>query len=150
MKRFFCFCIFCCSFLCFYGHKKTGVLPIEFEKSNVQVYTNTQKQNELPYKNLKNGNGLVYFSSYANVDFLLKNAEGVSGITYILNGDYNDYCMLQNKLNIKAIEKENNSCVGFSEYFGFETFYKGKKVNVQMSIVENKIYVGSPLILGCY
>lgn len=150
MKRFFCFCIFCCSLFCFCGYEKPRQLPIEFEKSNIQIYTNTQKQNELPYKNIKNGNGLIYFSLYKDIDYLLKNINGVSGVTYILHGDYDDYCAMQEKLNVKIIEKDNNSCVGFSECFDLATFYKSKKVNVQMCIVENTIYIGSPLILGCY
>ena len=150
MKKFICFCIICFSFLCFYGFGKVKELPVEFKNSAIQIFTSTQNQNHLPYKNIKNGNGLVYFSHYNNIDTMLKNLVGVSGVTYILQGDYNSYCDLQNKLKIKTIEKTKDSCVGFSDYFGITTHYKNKKVNVQMCFSENKIYVGTPLILGCY
>ena len=150
MKKFVCFWLFCFSFLffAFYGWNKK--LPNEFVGCDLQIFCSTSQQPNCEYQNIKNGEGCVYFSKYSEQTSLLNNLNGVEGITYVISGNYIDYCNLQNKLGINCIEKTNDSCVGFCDYFGMSTFYNGKKVNVQMSFSQGKIYIGTPLILGCY
>ncbi|MBQ3494195.1 MAG: hypothetical protein IJA69_02140 [Clostridia bacterium] len=140
-------CIFC---LAFALSSTTKTLPNDFALSKVQVFTNTQSQDVNGFDKIENGAGYVYFCDFKNSKFLISKLNDVEGVTYILDGKYADYLNLKNLLNIKSIEQTDDGCVGFCDYFSFNAFYMGKKVNVQMAFSMNKIYVGSPLILGCY
>ena len=142
--------MFCFSFLFFAFSGCVKNLPIEFKDCDLEIFCTTQTQPSLSYNNVKNGNGCVYFCQYTDQDFLLNQLNNVEGITYVLHGDYSLFCDLKNKLNVDCIENTLDSCVGYSDYFNMSTFYNGKKVNVQMCFSKDKIFVGTPLILGCY
>lgn len=150
LKKFICFCIFCFSFLFFAFSGCVKDLPIEFKNCDLEVFCATDNQPTLSYQSVKNGNGIVYFGKYLDQGVFLKSLNNIEGITYVLQGDYSLFCTIKNKLSVKCIENTLDSCVGYSDYFNMSTFYKGEKVNVQMCFSKDKIFIGTPLILGCY
>ena len=125
-------------------------LPDEFNNCKIQVFTNTQNQQDLGFQKIENGAGYVYFCNSQTKAQLLSLVTGVQGLTYIIEGDFSDYVAIKQNLGISCVEDSQFACVGFSKNFDKSAFYDGKKVNVQMCYANQKIYIGTPLILGSY
>ena len=125
-------------------------LPSVFDDCKVQVFTSTQNQQDTGFQKIENGAGYVYFCNSQTKDSLLSLLVGVQGITYIIEGDFSDYVSIKKELDISCVESSQFACLGFSKSFDKSAFYDGKKVNVQMCYANQKIYVGTPLILGSY
>lgn len=100
---------------------------------------------------IKNGEGSIV---YTTSDYYFNNKEkfdfGMSGITFVLNRDIS-LDKLKDKLCLKeiSISKQNN-IYGFSKYFNNSISLQNKKVNTQILVKEDKIYIGSPILLGSY
>lgn len=118
--------------------------------SEIQFFTNSKPTDSEFAKIVKNGNGYIVCCNYKNYDKVKGMLNGIAGTTFILDGDFEEYKNVLNKLNISVIEHSGTSVVGFTDNFYQSVFYNGKKANVQAYYNNNKIYVGSPLILGSY
>ena len=99
---------------------------------------------------IKNGEGEVIFCDYFQYQKIKSKLTNVSGVTFVINGDLNVYQKLINDLKIRFLEKNADNFIGFSNNFDFCVNVQNKKVNVQGYFSGIKIYIGTPLLLGCY
>ena len=150
MKKFIVFFLLC---ICL---STSALYKQEFDfgkypNLKVQVFTNSKcgtNYNNATY--VENGNGQIIVCAYESYKEICKNENNISGVTFIFDGDKNEFYDVINHLNVSFTEKTDNSFVGYTNYFSSSVKSDNKKVNVQGYYNDGKIYIGTPLILGGY
>lgn len=101
---------------------------------------------------IKNGQGSIVKTT--SVEYF-KNLElfnyGLCGITFC--GDYKNLSKnkIINELNLQIVDiSTENNIYGFSRYFTNNINLENKKINTQIFISNDKVYIGSPILLGSY
>ena len=151
MKKLIVVCLICV-FIFTSGLYKKEFDFSKIEGLQVQIFTSNNEQNAQlnGYSTVKNGEGLIIFCDYLEYLKIRKNCNNISGVTFVIEGNKNDYKKLINNLKITFLDKNECDFIGFSNKFDSCVNYKNKKVNVQGYFSDNKIYIGTPLLLGSY
>ena len=90
---------------------------------------------------------------YLQVHLNLKTVEALSlpqGVTFIFTGDKQTYLDCLDKLNVKIVKSGDTDFLGYTNYFDGGVHAYDKKVNVQGYFDGQKIFIGTPLLLGSY
>ena len=131
-----------------------SVFKREFDFSNasnlcVQVFTDDTTNIYLnKYTKIKNGDGYIVLCSYDEYKQIKSISSKINGVTFIFDGDNDMYNKILLDLKVNIIEKSNTDFIGYSNYFDNCVNYKDKKINIQGYFNGEKIYIGTPLILG--
>lgn len=151
MKKLFIFfllIILLCG-LNFYPLNKTSINDL-FHDAKYEIYT--YSQSGLNIDKIANGNGEIVFCNSSNVEETLKKLnDNISGFTIEIDKENIDY-FTQKNINkiLKNNYKINNEIYGKSNFFKKNVKINNKNVNFQYKEVENKILIGTPILLGSY
>lgn len=150
MKKFIVFCMLCI-FLFTASLFKQEYDFSDINNLSVQVFTSDDSFSQFnKYSSIKNGDGRIFFCDYDQYKQIKKQCTSVSGVTFIFKGDNDLYNKIKYDLKINVIENSETNFVGYSNYFDNCVNYNDKKVNVQGYFDGEKIYIGTPLLLGSY
>ena len=150
MKKFVVFFLLCVSLFATSLYKK----DFDFDRySNLKVQIFTSSKSAKRFNNVtyvENGNGQILVCDYSDYKDICKVQTDISGITFVFDGDKNEFLDVVKKMHISLVEVTDNSFVGYTNYFDSCVMYQNKKVNVQGYFNGEKIYIGTPLLLGSY
>ena len=129
------------------------VRELNYTNAVSTYYTNS----EVNVKNatvIKNGNSYLVQSDIKNCESLKKEIENIQGQSISLNGTYSDYLFIKEKLLDSTIIEEElyniKTCYGYNNKLTKSVKIDNKNINIQVAFNNNKIVIGSPVILGSY
>ena len=105
---------------------------------------------------VKNGSTDIFTCSVAEVDKLKFQKEDCFGETLSFYGNDKKFVEVVEKLNLKNIKQETFSdivCVyGYTQQFEEKRVLRidGSKINVQIVLHGEKIFIGTPVVVGSY
>ncbi len=105
---------------------------------------------------VKNGNTDIFTCSAAEADKLKFQKEDCFGETLSFYGNYEKFAEVVRKLNLTNIKSETFSdivCVyGYTQHFEEKRVLRigGSKINVQIVLHGEKIFIGTPVVVGSY
>lgn len=150
MKKFIVFCMLCI-FLFVASLYKPEFDFSKVSNLNVQVYTNDCQNGQLnKYSTIKNGGGLIVFCDYDGYKNIKSMGTKINGVTFVFDGNLEFFNQIIGDLKVNFTEKTKTDFVGYTNFFDNCIEYKHKKVNIQGYFNGEKIYIGTPLILGSY
>ena len=123
---------------------------------STHIFYSSKSQNVLNAEIIQNGNGFLICCDEQNTKIVNKNLNKsyIQGESFCFDGNIADITKILKKLNAKIITTENFENLKIIYAYSYKLqkfiFVDGKKVNVQICLNENKITVGTPLILGSY
>ena len=149
MKKFIVFILLCVFLFTATLFKKEFSFQ-NMQNLNVQVFTSIVDNKLNNYSTVQNGQGQIVFCSYNEYQEIKKISNNICGVTFIFDGTENDFKNVIKDLKVKIIEQGDTNFVGYTNSFDSSVNYKNKKVNVQGYYFNNRIYIGTPLLLGSY
>ena len=151
MKKFVVFFLLCSCLFCVSLFKKDFDFG-EYKNLKVQIFTSNKcnsRVDDVTY--VENGNGQILVCDFDTYKQICKSQDNISGVTFVFDGNKEIFLDIIKKLNVSSVELNDTSFVGYTNYFDKSVKYQNKKVNVQGYFDgNNKIYIGTPLLLGSY
>ena len=120
---------------------------------NMQVFV-TDLSSSFSGKFSKNGNGYVVYTNKNNYKEVLKNVDGVYGLSFIKKSNLDEFNFI--KQNVKILKNQELENIitfyGFFDGGNMFCYIDGKKVNIQVSynMLSKDLTIGFPIILGSY
>jgi hypothetical protein len=127
----------------------------DFNRAKLEIFCNNyirEIENEEKFKIIKNGNSYIIQTNASMASEIKKYVNDYSGFTLSFKGTKQDALSLINDLKIVKTENINGikSIYGYAGGFLNCVVVGGKKVNVQIAINNEMVFIGSPVILGSY
>lgn len=150
MKKFIVFFILCIFLFTASLFKKEFDFSV-YDNLNVQIFTSTpQITGSGSVMVTANGSGQIISCTYADYKMLSSSLRDVSGVTFIFTGDKQTYLDCISDLKVKVVQSGETDFLGYTNYFDGGVMAYSKKVNVQGYYDGQKIFIGTPLLLGSY
>ena len=157
MKRMFVF-LFVLMCLCFvFSYKKPATLALESLKGEYSLYLNSKNKNPLPAfaKVVQNGAGEIVSCDISQMNDIFVDENLVAGES--VKVEQNDYtyeqiCKTLNFVAKKTYEFSDGlkTFYGEADYGDKFVFVGSDKINCEIAINNDFIYIGFPVILGSY
>ena len=150
MKKFIVFFVLCVFLFTASLYKQEFDFSI-YDNLNVQIFTNSpQIESSGSVLVTSNGLGQIIDCTYADYKILASYIKDVSGVTFIFTGNKETYLDCIKKLGVKIVKSGETDFLGYSNYFDGGVHAYNTKVNVQGYFNGEKIFIGTPLLLGSY
>ncbi len=135
-------------FLCLAGvcaKKDIGSLKDLFPNAQIEVYTKNVTRFDENY--ITNGDGYIIYSTINNFCSVFEKHD-VTGYTIKINNT--SPIQICKKLKASCVVYDGGYMYGYSCFFPGEIILKDIKVNFQCAFWEDKILIGTPILLGSY
>ena len=150
MKKFIVFFILCIFLFTASLFKQEFDFSI-YDNLNVQIFTSSKQIEDYgSVRVVDNGAGQIINCTYNDYKVLSSQLHDVSGVTFIFTGNKSTYEDCLDKLNVKVVQSGESDFLGYTNYFNGGVKAYDKKVNVQGYFDGEKIFIGTPLLLGSY
>ena len=131
---------------------------LNYVVANSEVSFYTTSQNEINKKFMTKidiGNGEIIKCQSHIAKNTAKNLNNIAGISFSFDGTNDDIADFLQKVDAVIIKCENidkniTTYLAYSKKINNSISIDNKKINLQIAQVDNKITIGSPLILGEY
>lgn len=120
-----------------------------FDVAEIQVFT-SRKNSCQDYESVDNGCGQIYFCQKTEISQLFNSIDYITGFTIIINDSNNLIDDIIDTFQIAISEKKNDNILGYSKLFPYRVMLNEKQISVQILQKDNKLYIGSPILLGSY
>ena len=147
MKRLIVF-IFLVMLFCLLGFEFTKNLSISdiFPSCLAEVYIDDCINASCGFESIVNGSGSIIFCKTEDIKYI-NQMYNVIGFTFFLEDSVESSLI---KLNVRGSFVFGGYIYGICPYFGECILVGGNHVNFQCAVVEDRVVIGFPLLLGSY